>query len=101
VSDGENANLTVYMNVDDMVREARNRPSSRWEIRRRPRHGGPSVGQPHDLVDGGVDGVEELDAQVLSMVLVPSTGGAIFRIRLFLETNVPIHRRLRSSVSAR
>jgi hypothetical protein len=38
---------------------------------------------------------------VLSMVLVPAAGGAILRIRLFLETNVPIHRRLRSSASAR
>jgi hypothetical protein len=43
---------------------------------------------------GGVDGVEELDAQVLSMVLVPSTGGAIFRVGFFFETNVRIHRRL-------
>ena len=101
MSDRKNSNLAVYMNVDDMVWEARNCTSSRWEIRRHPWHERSAVGQHHDLVDGGVDGVEELDAQVLSMVLVPSTGGAIFRIRLFLETNVPIHRRLRSSVSAR
>ena len=78
----------------DVVREARNRTSSHRQIGRHPWHGRSGIGQPHDLVNGGVDGVEELDAQVLSMVLVPSTGGAIFRIGFFVETNVRIHRRL-------
>src|SRR5712671_1069892 len=64
VSDGENSNLAVDVKVHDMVREA-NRMSSHWQISRHPWHGRPGIGQHHDLVDGGVDDVEELDAQVL------------------------------------
>jgi hypothetical protein len=94
VSDGENPNLAVGVKVHDMVREARHRTSTHWQIRWHPRHRRPGIGQHHDLVDDGVDGVEELDAQVLSMVLVPSTGGAIFGVRFLLEKNVRIHRRL-------
>jgi len=94
MSDGEDSYLVVDVNVHDMVWEARNRTSSHRQIRRHPWHERPGIGQHHDLVDGGVNGVEELDAQVLSMVLVPSTGDAIFRVGFFLETNVRFHRRL-------
>jgi hypothetical protein len=80
------------------ARNGRRRTGRSAEIRGT---GDPGIGQHHDLVDRGVDGVEELDAQVLSMVLVPSAGDAIFRVGFFLEANVRIHRRLRSSASAR
>ncbi len=49
---------------------------------------------------GGVNGVEELQSEVLSAIFVPSTGQAIFGVRLVLKANVGIHRR-RSSASAR
>lgn len=84
----------MAVKVHDVIGEARNRTSSHRQIGRHPWHGRSGIGQHHDLVDGGVDGVEELDAQVLSMVLVPSAGDAIFRVGFFLETNVWIQRRL-------
>ena len=61
----------------------------------------PRLRHRHDVVNGGVNGIEELDAQVFPALFVPSTGEAILGIRFVLESNGRIHFRRRSASARR
>ena len=87
VGDGQDPDLISRLKIDDVKREARHRTSSHRNICRDARHQRTSV-REHDLIDRGVNGVEELDAEVLPMVLVPSTRETVFRVCFFFEPNV-------------
>jgi len=69
VGDGQDPDLISRLKIDDVKREARHRTSSHRNICRDARHQRTSVREQHDLIDRGVNGVEELDAEVLPMVL--------------------------------
>ena len=79
------------------------------DVVREPRHGTSSTGksvakaareiQHQAALQSGREWrrrVEEIGAELLSMVLVLSTGETVFRVRFFLDPNVRIHRRRRS-----
>jgi len=61
VGDGQDPDLISRLKIDDVKREARHRTSSHRNICRDARHQRTSVREQHDLIDRGVNGVEELD----------------------------------------
>ncbi len=83
-----------------MIRKAGHGATSNSQVGRQPSDQGRSAWHRHNLIDGRVHGIEELDAQVLASSLVPATGEAVFGVRLVIKPNARIHRR-RSSASAR
>lgn len=97
---GENSDVGRRFEVDHVVRKPRHGTTADCQIRWHSRNQGARSWHGQDLIDGGVNSVEELDAQVLPPLLVPAAGKAVFRIGLVLESNAWIHRR-RSSASAR
>lgn len=86
--------------VDDVIGKARHGSASNGKVGWQSTNPGTGARHRHDLVDGCVNGVEELDAQALSPSLVPSAGKAVFGVRLVVKANTRIHR-WRSSASAR
>ena len=83
-----------------MIRKAGHRATSNRQVRWQPTDQGAGARHRDDPIDGRVNGVEELDAQVLTSSLVPSTGEAVLSVRLVVKADERIHRR-RSSASAR
>lgn len=60
----------------------------------------PGAGHLRNLIDRGIDGIKELNAQVVAVLLIPAAGTPILGVRFILEPNARIHCR-RSSASAR
>lgn len=65
-----------------------------------PRHERARLRHRHNSIDGCVNGIEELDAQALPALFVPSAGEPVLGVGFVLKTNARIHRR-RNSDSAR
>ena len=97
---GENPNVGRHLQVDDVIRKSRDGSASNGQVSRQTAHSGTGARQCHDLINGCVHGIEELDAQVLSPSLVLAAGEAVFGVRLLVEANARIHR-WRRSASAR
>lgn len=89
-----------HLQVHDVIGEARHRAASNSQVSWQWSDQAAGTRHRHDLINGCVNGIEELDAQVLSSRLVPSTGDAVFGVRLVVKPNARIHR-WRSSASAR
>ena len=89
-----------HFQVDDVIGEARHGSAPNDQVSWQSTDRGAGVRHRHNLINGGVHGVEELDAQVLSPSLVPSASEAIFGVRLVVKANARIHP-WRSSASAR
>src|SRR5438093_4476178 len=100
VSDGQNSDVGRSFKVDDVVWETRYTAASNWQVGRHARDDSASLWHRHDLINSCINRVEEFNPKVLSPILVPLAGETVFRVSLFLETDVRIHRR-RSSASAR
>jgi len=100
VRGGENAEARRRLEVDDVVGRTRHSAASNWQVRRHSRNQSSCARHRHDLIDGGVNGVEELQTEVRSPIFGPATCQTLFSVRLVLTANLRIHRRC-SSASAR
>ena len=100
VRDGKNADVGRHLEIDDVIRKASYGAASNWQVCRQTSDRRAGMWHPPDLINGRVNGVQELDAQVLSPTLVPSAREAVLGVRLVVKANARIHRR-RSSASAR
>ena len=100
MSDGQNPERGCRLKVDDVVWEARHGAPAHGQRNWDSRYQAPGAGHLHNLIDRGIDGIEELDAQVLPALLRPAAAKPVSGIRFVLEPNARIHPR-RSSASAR
>jgi hypothetical protein len=85
--DRKNADRRFRFEVDDPVREAFDGRMSDEQIGCESPHERSGVRQLDDLVDCGVDSVEELEAESHPPLLIPSSGGAVLSFGLVLESN--------------
>jgi membrane protease YdiL (CAAX protease family) len=76
VRDGEDSNVRRHLHVDDVIRKARDGSASNHQVRWHSADPVTGVRHRHDLINGGVNGIEELDAQMLSPTFVPAAGEA-------------------------
>ncbi len=100
VRNGEDADFRADLEIDHVIRKARHRTTANGQVGWHPGNAGPSARRLQDVIEGGVDGVEELDAEVLPAFLVVSTGEAVLGVRFVFKSNARVHRR-RNSSSAR
>jgi len=91
VSDGKDSDLILDVKINNVIREARNGASSYRQVCWHSRHKSTGIRQPQNLVDSGVNGVEELDAEMLSTGLVPPASVAVLLVGFRLEPNAPTH----------
>ena len=99
MSDGENSNGVRLVEVDDVIWETCHGAPSDGQVLRNSGHGLTCGWEPHDLIDGGVNGIEELHAQTESTTLVPACGFAVLIAGFVFKPNAGIHR-FRNSASA-
>jgi len=66
MSDGENSNVARHVEVDHVIRETGHGAPSDGQVSRNSGHGLACGGESNDLMDGGVNGVEELEAKASS-----------------------------------
>ena len=100
MSDGENSNGVGRLEVHDVIRETYHGTSSDGQVLRNSGDRLARGRESHDLSDGGVNGIEELQAQAESTTFVPTCGFAVLIVGFVFKPNAGIHR-LRNSVSAR
>ena len=100
MSDGENSNGVGRLEVHDVIRETYHGTSSDGQVLRNSGDRLARGRESHDLSDGGVNGIEELQAQAESTTFVPTCGFAVLIVGFVFKPNAGIHR-LRKSVSAR
>ena len=98
--DRENPDLRCGFERDYAVRKTRHRTPTNRQAERNSRNQAARPGHLHNLINRGVNGIEELDAQVLPTLFVRPAGEAILGVRFVLKPNARIHLR-RSSASAR
>jgi hypothetical protein len=80
--------------------EARHRTAPNGQVSRDAWNQGAGLRHLDDLINCGIDRIEELDAQVLPSLFIPPTSKAVLGVSFVLKTNERIHLR-RSSASAR
>ena len=89
MSDGQDSDLILDLKVDDVIRKVRNCALSHRQVCGHSRHERTGTRQRENLVDCGVNRVEELEAEMLSMFLVPPASVLVFRVGFRLEPNAP------------
>ena len=100
VRNGEDSDMRRHFQVDDVIGKSRYGTASNGQINWQSADPGTGERHRYDLINCCVNGIEELDAQVISPSLVPTAGEAVFGVRLVVKADARIHR-LRSSASAR
>jgi hypothetical protein len=96
----QDSDVRCHLQVDDVIRKPRDGSAANCQVSWQSANQGTGARQCHDLLNRGIDGIEELDAQVAAPSLVPAAGQAVFGVCLVVETNARVHRS-RSSASAR
>ena len=98
--DRKNADRRCGFQVNDVVGKALDGRASDEQIRWESPHRRSSLWQLHDVIDRRVDGVEKLEAESRSPVLIPSSSRTVLSFGFVFESNAWVHD-LRRSASAR
>jgi hypothetical protein len=62
VSDGQDSNVRCHFEIDNVIGKPCHGPASDNQVGRKSADPGAGMRHRHDLIDGGIDSIEELDA---------------------------------------
>jgi hypothetical protein len=91
VGDGENPEVPTRFEIDDVIRETHHGTTTNREVSGNSGHERVGSRELNNVINGRIDSIEELDAEMLAAFFVVATGETVLDLGLFFKSNARVH----------